>query len=148
MSRLYGIDREIKKRLDAKYDPEHERQAREWLELVSGEPFPSDDFQESLKDGVILCKVMDKISPGTIKYKKSNIPFVQVVDAIFSVSRYAHKNGFDAPYLGPKLADKREVQFTQEQLNASKAIHSIQYGYTGGANQSGMSFGSRREISG
>jgi hypothetical protein len=39
-----------------KYDPERERQAREWLEQVTGTPFASDNFQESLKDGVILCK--------------------------------------------------------------------------------------------
>ena len=39
-----------------KYDPEREKLAREWLEQVSGEKFASDNFQESLKDGVLLCK--------------------------------------------------------------------------------------------
>ena len=38
-----------------KYDPEREKQARHWLEEVTGTPFSSLNFQESLKDGVLLC---------------------------------------------------------------------------------------------
>jgi hypothetical protein len=40
----------------ASYDTGKEAQAREWVELVSGEPFAKDDFQQSLKDGILLCK--------------------------------------------------------------------------------------------
>lgn len=39
-------------------------------------------------------------------------------------------------YLGPKLADKRVVNFSEETLNASKSVfNTYQYGYTGGASQ-------------
>lgn len=74
MSTLYGIDRgmllptplqptllihhalEIHHKIQSKYSIDHEQQARAWIENVVGEPLPSDDFQESLKDGVMLCK--------------------------------------------------------------------------------------------
>ncbi|KAI9311984.1 calponin homology domain-containing protein [Dichotomocladium elegans] len=128
---------------------------------------------------------MNKLAPGSGKYKVSTIPFMQmeniarflegaeklgvpkhdlfqtvdlyekknmtqVVDAIFSISRYAYKAGVCSTYLGPKLADKQSNTFSQEQLNESNTIYStFQYGYNKGANQSGMTtFGARRQISG
>ncbi|KAI8596095.1 calponin homology domain-containing protein [Dissophora ornata] len=72
----------------------------------------------------------------------------QVVDAIWSLSRHAAKAGCNTPILGPKLADKHEVEFSEEVLNAGKnVINTYQYGYNGGANQSGVRYG-RREIGG
>jgi hypothetical protein len=47
---------EIQARIDSKYSVEREQEARQWIEQLIGESFPSDDFAESLKDGVILCK--------------------------------------------------------------------------------------------
>ncbi|KAF9906505.1 Muscle-specific protein 20 [Linnemannia zychae] len=181
--RKYGIDREIAAKLAAKYDVGREAEAREWIETVIDEKFPLPDFHASLKDGVILCKLMNVLIPGFVKVKASKMPFVQmeniakflegceklgcpkhdlfqtidlyenknpgqVVDAIFSLSRHAAKAGVDIPILGPKLADKHEVEFTEEVLNAGKhIINTFQYGYSGGANQSGVRNG-RREIGG
>ncbi|KAK9768145.1 calponin [Basidiobolus ranarum] len=181
---LYGIDRDLARKIAGKYDPERERQARAWIETVLGESLPYDNFFDSLHDGIILCKLVDKVFPGQGRYNTSKLAFKQmeninkfltaagqlgcpsvdlfqtvdlyekkspgqVVDAIFSFARYAIKNGLDAPPLGPKVADKHEVHFTPEQLNRCKSvINTHQMGYTKGANQSGMSFGSRLEISG
>ncbi|KAF9355759.1 Calponin-3 [Mortierella sp. NVP85] len=181
--RKYGIDREIAAKLAAKYDVGREIEAREWIEAVIEEQFPFKEFQPSLKDGVILCKLMNKLIPGFTKIKPSKMPFVQmeniakflegcerlgcpkhdlfqtidlyenknpgqVVDAIHSLSRHAAKAGCDVPILGPKLADKHEVEFSEEVLNAGKHIvNTFQYGYTGGANLSGVRSG-RREIGG
>ncbi|KAF9576900.1 Muscle-specific protein 20 [Mortierella alpina] len=181
--RKFGIDRDIAARLASKYDVGREIQAREWIETVVGEPFPHQEFQLSLKDGVILCKLMNVLIPGFVKIKSSKMPFVQmeniskfldgcerlgcprhdlfqtidlyenknpgqVVDAIWSLSRHAAKSGCDIPILGPKLSDKHEVEFSEEVLNAGKTvINTYQYGYSGGANQSGVRTG-RREIGG
>ncbi|KAL1933831.1 hypothetical protein VTP01DRAFT_7921 [Rhizomucor pusillus] len=183
MGTLYGIDREIHRKIQSKYSVENEQEARAWIENVIGEPFPQDDFHASLKDGVILCKLIGKLIRGEGKYKESKMPFVQmeniahflagadklgvpkhdlfqtidlyekknmtqVVDTIFAVSRYAYKAGTCTTFLGPKLADKRDVNFSEEVLNAGKGIYNtFQYGNTKGANQSGMIFGARREIS-
>ncbi|KAF9169789.1 hypothetical protein BGX21_007681 [Mortierella sp. AD011] len=171
--RNFGIDREIAAKLASKYDVGREVEAREWIETVVGEPFPYEGFQESLKDGVILCKLMNVLIPGFYKIKPSRMPFVQmeniskflegcerlgcpkhdlfqtidlyenknpgqVVDAIWSLSRHAAKAGCNTP----------EVEFSEEVLNAGKNIvNTYQYGYSGGANQSGVRYG-RREIGG
>ncbi|KAG0256284.1 hypothetical protein DFQ27_005793 [Actinomortierella ambigua] len=181
--RKYGLDREIAAKMAAKYDVGREQQAREWIEAVIQEKFPLPGFQESLKDGIVLCKLINILIPGFVKIKTSKMPFVQmeniakflegceklgcpkhdlfqtidlyenknpgqVVDSIFSLSRHAAKSGCEIPILGPKLADKHEIEFSDEVLNAGKNIvNTFQYGYTGGASQAGMGTG-RREIGG
>lgn len=140
---------------------------------------------DSLKDGVLLCKLVNKILPGSAKYKESKMPFkqmeniaafldaaqkklgmpaqdlfqtidlyekknpVQVIDSIHSFSRFAARAGWEGPILGPKLAEKVERTFTDQQLNAGRGmINNYQYGYAGGASQgkSGVSFGGRRDV--
>ncbi|XP_070504958.1 muscle-specific protein 20-like [Chironomus tepperi] len=49
-----------------KRDPEQEKEAQEWIELILGEKFP-DTFELSLRNGVLLCKLMNKLNPGTIQ---------------------------------------------------------------------------------
>lgn len=41
---------------DTKRDPEQETAVREWIEAVTGEKFPSNDYGEALHDGILLCK--------------------------------------------------------------------------------------------
>lgn len=50
-----------------------------WLETVSGERKPADEyFAEWLHDGQVLCKVANKLTPGIIrKINKSELPFKQ-----------------------------------------------------------------------
>ncbi|KAJ3312941.1 Muscle-specific protein 20 [Boothiomyces sp. JEL0838] len=79
-------------------------------------------------------------------YEKKNMN--QVVDCIFAISRVAEKNGFDGPRLGPKLAQKVERNFTEEQLKEAKFAVPKLTGFTGGASQSGMNIGQKRQIGG
>ena len=69
----------------------------------------------------------------------------QVIDAMFSVSRHAASKGWNGATIGPKLATKRQVEFSNEQLQQSNAIIGRQAGYPMGASQSGMGSG-RRDI--
>lgn len=81
---------------------------------------------------------------------------LQVLDTIFAVARHAQKNSpvaHQLPQLGPKLAERREVQFSQEQLDAGKYIPSQQTGFTAaklaqerGATGSGVAYGLGRQI--
>lgn len=65
---------------DAKYDAGMEQQARDWLEAVAGEPFPSGSFHEALKDGTYLCKVINKLQPGSVpKINQSKMAFKMVM---------------------------------------------------------------------
>ena len=69
----------------AKYDKELDLKARQWLEEVAGEPFPtglepdSNTFHEALKDGVYLCKVINALQPGSVpKVNQSKMAFKMV----------------------------------------------------------------------
>lgn len=62
----YGMTAELKEKQASKYNPELERQARQWLESVVGEPFPAADFHDALKDGIYLCKAINKLQPGSV----------------------------------------------------------------------------------
>ena len=80
---------------------------------------------------------------------------LQVLDTIFAFARHASKVKPDLPVLGPRLADKRPVHFSQELLDQGKYIPSQQTGYQAaiqavqtGATAAGMScFGAVRQIS-
>jgi len=70
---LYGIDAESYMKIQSKEDPEYEREVGEWIEGVIGEKLMDlGDLHGSLKDGTVLCKLLNKLRPGTIP--KLNIP--------------------------------------------------------------------------
>lgn len=74
---MFGIDKDIQAKLQAKLDPEKQAQAQAWVEAVTGEEFPS-GFQESLKSGTRLCQLVNAIQAGSVKrVKDSKMPFVQ-----------------------------------------------------------------------
>eukprot|EP00163_Fabomonas_tropica_P014082 TRINITY_DN2572_c0_g1_i23.p2 TRINITY_DN2572_c0_g1~~TRINITY_DN2572_c0_g1_i23.p2 ORF type:complete len:200 (+),score=48.62 TRINITY_DN2572_c0_g1_i23:66-602(+) len=78
---MYGVDKELAAKRAAKYDPELEAQARDWIQQVTGETVGTgpDDFCESLKSGVILCNLINKIKPGAVKkVNNSKIAFMQI----------------------------------------------------------------------
>ncbi|KAK1795116.1 hypothetical protein P4O66_010298 [Electrophorus voltai] len=62
----YGLSAEVKSKIAQKYDPQKEEELRFWIEEVTGMPI-GDNFQKGLKDGVILCELMNKLQPGAIK---------------------------------------------------------------------------------
>lgn len=72
----YGMTAELKDKQAAKYDPQLEAGARDWLEKVVREPFPPGSFAEALNDGTYLCKAMNMLSPGSIpKINNSSMAF-------------------------------------------------------------------------
>ncbi|CAF4678233.1 unnamed protein product, partial [Rotaria magnacalcarata] len=50
-----ALDRAVKGKINLKRDPEQEQAVREWIESIIGEKFPTDDYEEALHDGIILC---------------------------------------------------------------------------------------------
>ena len=42
----------------AKRDAKLERQALDWMAAVTGEPVPSGSYEEALKNGIYLCKLV------------------------------------------------------------------------------------------
>jgi hypothetical protein len=74
----YGLDAELAAKQAAQYDHAGEAKAQEWMETLIGRPFPA-SFSQSLKDGVLLCELINAIKPGTIKkINNSKMPFKQM----------------------------------------------------------------------
>uniref|UniRef100_A0A452DN37 Calponin n=1 Tax=Capra hircus TaxID=9925 RepID=A0A452DN37_CAPHI len=61
----YGLSAEVKDRLQSKYDPQKEAELRSWIEGLTGLSL-GPDFQKGLRDGIILCTLMNKLQPGSI----------------------------------------------------------------------------------
>eukprot|EP01121_Diplochlamys_sp_Union-15-3_P019030 TRINITY_DN7065_c0_g2_i1.p1 TRINITY_DN7065_c0_g2~~TRINITY_DN7065_c0_g2_i1.p1 ORF type:complete len:524 (-),score=101.24 TRINITY_DN7065_c0_g2_i1:2-1573(-) len=61
----FGLDKELEDRVQAKYDYEQEKRALDWLAEVTGHSVSS--IYPGLKNGVILCKLIQKIKPGLVR---------------------------------------------------------------------------------
>lgn len=72
-----SLDRDITQRLQEKYDPGMADEAKEWIEMCLGERLPNEDLMDTLKDGTILCRLLNVVKPGSTKFKASKMPFVQ-----------------------------------------------------------------------
>lgn len=68
--------------------------------------------------------------------------------SLYSLGRQTQKHPeWKGPTLGPKMAEKNERTFTEEQLRASEGQLNLQMGYNKGASQSGHGgFGNTRHM--
>jgi hypothetical protein len=75
-----SLDQDLAKKRSEQYDNDNEKEVRGWISTILGEELPTDQsFQEILKNGVILCKLANKIEPGIIrKINTSKMPFMQM----------------------------------------------------------------------
>lgn len=74
----YGMDAELADKISAKYDKSMEIEACEWINSITGESV-AENFGEALKSGEILCCLINKIRPGTVKkVNKMKMPFMQM----------------------------------------------------------------------
>ncbi|TMW46965.1 hypothetical protein DOY81_007955, partial [Sarcophaga bullata] len=149
---------------------EQEQEVLNWVFEVLGEKVPAGNYEDILKDGVVLCKLINKLAPGSVKkiqergtnfqlmeniqrfqaaikkygvpeeeifqtadlFERRNIP--QVTLCLYSLGRTTqHHPEFNGPTLGPKMAEKNERTFTEEQLRAHNAELNLQMGYNKGA---------------
>jgi hypothetical protein len=61
--------------------------AQSWIEAVTGKPFPEGDFAAALKDGTLLCELVNAIKPGTVKkINSSRLAFKQMEN----ISHFIH----------------------------------------------------------
>ena len=74
----FGMDAELAAKAAAKYDVGMEQEAAAWITAVTGIEF-SGSFADSLKDGQMLCILINNLKPGTIrKVETSKMPFKQM----------------------------------------------------------------------
>ncbi|XP_058800586.1 muscle-specific protein 20-like [Phymastichus coffea] len=60
-----ALERQVRAKIAAKRDPQQEQEAKEWIESILGRKFPC-AFEDYLRDGQVLCELMNKIKPGSI----------------------------------------------------------------------------------
>jgi len=77
-----------------KRDPEAEAEAQAWIEAITGEKFPG-EYGQSLKNGIILCKLMQKLLPGTCKRICQKGSDFQLMENINAFQAAARKYGID-----------------------------------------------------
>jgi len=64
----YGVDAEVHQKIKNRYDPEEEKKALQWIQDVTGNPVSDKDFYSVLKNGVVLCQLINTIRPGSVKH--------------------------------------------------------------------------------
>jgi len=94
---VFGMDKEIQNKMMAKFDPEKQKAARNWIEQVIGEDMDKDNLQLWLKDGTILCKLVNTIvKKKKVKkvHKAGSMAFMQR-ENIVSYIKCCKANGMD-----------------------------------------------------
>ncbi|XP_072032441.1 calponin-3-like [Amphiura filiformis] len=75
-TQAHGLTADINRKIAANYDVEREIVARDWITQLTGEelqgPPGMDNFHLALKDGVILCKLVNVLQPGSVKKINTN----------------------------------------------------------------------------
>merc|ERR1712232_1251263 len=75
----YGLDAELKAKQDAKYDANLEREVIDWINAHTNAGLAPGNVHEPLKDGVVLCKLANKIKPGVVpRFAESKMAFKQM----------------------------------------------------------------------
>ena len=73
-----SLEKEVQRKVAAKYDNALESKLQGWIEGVVGEPF-TQPFPDELKNGRVLCKLINKLQPGSVKkISESNFAFKQM----------------------------------------------------------------------
>eukprot|EP00301_Raphidiophrys_heterophryoidea_P011474 c17591_g1_i1.p1 GENE.c17591_g1_i1~~c17591_g1_i1.p1 ORF type:complete len:291 (-),score=69.36 c17591_g1_i1:192-1064(-) len=69
----FGLDKELAAKLEAKFDPQLEEQARIFICQKTGQDIaPGAHCLNALKDGVLLCKLMNILKPGSVSKINTN----------------------------------------------------------------------------
>ncbi|NXX32428.1 CNN1 protein, partial [Nicator chloris] len=162
--------------LAQKYDPQHERELRAWIEGTTGRRI-GDNFMDGLKDGVILCELINKLQPGSVPkvnepvqnwHKVRGNPKTRLWGGSGWVptpnpagvwglgdptsppqapgARQAKTKG-NKVGLGVKYAEKQQRRFHPEKLREGRNIIGLQMGTNKFASQQGMTaYGTRRHL--
>jgi len=92
-------------------NPEQEKEILEWIAAVLDEKLPEGDFAEVLQNGVILCRLMNKIKPESVKKFKEKGPAFLLMENVQSFLNAAKKYGVpdEEVFQTPDLFEARNI---------------------------------------
>ncbi|WAR07081.1 MYPH-like protein [Mya arenaria] len=167
-----GLARDTQVKIDSQFDIDEAKKCLYWLGEMTGENVEiqetddrremADSFHTTLKDGSLLCRLIDAVLPEGQKIDFSKKSFQESKNQAFTMARERERiaifinkcqeygaqsrPGYAAPVIWPKKNETNVRTFSEEQVQAGKQVISLQYGSNKGANQAGMSFGKTRMI--
>lgn len=69
---------------------EQEEEVLNWIFAVLGEPVPKGAYEDILKDGIVLCKLINKLAPGSVKKIQERGTNFQLMENIQRSIIYVH----------------------------------------------------------
>ncbi|OQV15821.1 putative Myophilin [Hypsibius exemplaris] len=93
-----GMAAEAHNKLQRKYDEGRAEEVSQWINSVLGENLviasgKAEDFFESLKDGVVLCRLANELQPGSIKKIETSKMAFKCMENINNFCRAANQMG-------------------------------------------------------
>ncbi|XP_034244889.1 muscle-specific protein 20 [Thrips palmi] len=61
-----SLERAVRAKIAAKRDPALEKEAQEWVEAIIGRKLDGEPFEDAIRDGQVLCELMNKLKPGAV----------------------------------------------------------------------------------
>jgi len=131
-------------------DPQAEQKTEilDWIEAVTGEKIPRDQpFEKVLKDGVILCNMMNKLIPGVVKRINKKGSNFQLMENHAAFQKGMKKFGVpeDEIFQTVDLFEARNVKQVVLSLGALARIASNNPDYTGPKMGPKMAEGDKKE---
>ncbi|XP_053208287.1 muscle-specific protein 20-like [Panonychus citri] len=84
---------QVSAKLAGKRDTQLESEILQWIAAIVGEPLPAGSFEDVLKDGIILCKLMNKLAPGSCKKIATSGPSFKLMENINTFQTAARNYG-------------------------------------------------------
>ncbi|RYN19235.1 hypothetical protein AA0119_g13095 [Alternaria tenuissima] len=78
MASVTSLDQDMRKLRMDRYTPQAANEVRSWIEGTLGERLPAGDLLDALKDGTVLCRLVNLAIPTPVRFKKSAMPFIQM----------------------------------------------------------------------
>ncbi|CAB4055086.1 TAGLN [Lepeophtheirus salmonis] len=95
-----------------KRDEQQETEIIKWIEEVLGSKLPNKPYEDLLRDGVILCHLINKISPGSVKKILENGTNFQLMENIERFQKAIKKYGVpnEEIFQTPDLFERRNLR--------------------------------------
>ncbi|XP_074604319.1 muscle-specific protein 20-like [Brevipalpus obovatus] len=125
-----GLHYETTKSMASKRDPELETKILKWIGEIIGEKVPplgGMSYEETLADGVILCKLMNKLKPDSVKkFDQEPKHAFNIVENIHKFVKAAKEYGVgdDDVFQTVDLTEKRNIPMvTATMIALGRACH-------------------------